>query len=361
MIHPGTPFQLSPHLHSLSWEEYKKLPLDQRLECFKKNGKLFNVLFAKQFEMHVLDHLYTLTNKIRMISKTHDGKKWLSGLLKSYKVMFYFRQPSTRTFLSFATAAQTLGLSLCDVRDTGISSEIKGESFEDTVRTFSSYFDLIIMRDPRERFVEKASFILNKTRRPISIINAGSGKDEHPTQALLDIFTLRRSFEKLGGMNGKTILFVGDLKRGRTVRSLSYLLTHFPGVRLLFIAPKPYSIEQDVKDILVQKGIHFSESEDFKKAIPKADAIYMTRLQSEHDRETTTAYDQEKYSFTYADLSHLKPTAFLLHPLPRRSEIDLRVDADPRAIYWRQVRNGMWTRAALIAYLFGVDTFIFDR
>ncbi len=348
---------------NLNWDAFKALPFESRIPYFKKENRLFNILFSKQFDINFLDTIYTLTNKVRLVSKTKDGKIWLSTLLKNYKAMFYFTQPSTRTFLSFATACQTLGITFCDVRNPQVSSEVKGESFEDTIRTFSSYFDLIIMRDLIEGNVEKASFVLNKTRRPISIINAGSGKDEHPTQSLLDIFTLRKSFEKIGGLENKTILMVGDLKRGRTIKSLCHLLSLFSNIKIIFSSPKKFKIENNIKKMLLDKKINFKETEKFESIIHQADAVYMTRLQNEYDthQKESKNYDEKKYSFQKKHLKTLKHTGVILHPLPRKTEIENNVDEDPRAMYWRQVRNGMWVRVALIAYLFKVDKFILEK
>jgi aspartate carbamoyltransferase catalytic subunit len=173
--------------------------------------------------------------------------KFLQDLLSEKRAMLYFAQPSTRTFLSFYAACQILGMQAAEVRDAHTSSEVKGESQEDSVRTFSSYFDMIIMRHPQGGFAERIAWMLSRTDRPVPVINAGSGKDQHPTQALLDIYTLQRSLEKRrGGLEGAKIAFVGDLLRGRTVRSLSLLLTHYPGVKQYFVAPEPLQIGTDI-------------------------------------------------------------------------------------------------------------------
>jgi aspartate carbamoyltransferase catalytic subunit len=239
------------------------------------------------------------------------------------------------------------------VRDTTTSSEIKGESPEDTVRTFSSYFDLIIMRHPVGGFAERIAWLLSNTDRPIPVINAGSGQDQHPTQALLDIYTLQRSFETRGGIPQKKIAFVGDLARGRTVRSLANLLTLYPGVKQYFVAPESLQIGADILENLHAAGASYELSEDFEKIIPEVDAIYMTRIQDEWDTaEESRLLDTTRFHFTARHLEILKPDAVLLHPLPRRKEIAIEADQDPRAVYWRQVRNGMWVRAALMLEIF---------
>lgn len=344
------------------WAQWTALPESEKVKYLTVDGRLYDVLFSQQFNRALLDHLYVLTNRIRLISKTREGADWLSTLLSTKKAMLYFIQPSTRTFLSFWSACAVLGVRVVDVRSTETSSEVKGESSDDTLRTFSSYFDLLITRHPEQGYAERASFILGKTRRPIPVINAGSGKDQHPTQALLDIFTLRRSFEPTGGLRDKTIMMVGDLRRGRTVRSLCYLLANFEDIRIVFCSPKAYAMGDDIKQFLTRHKVRWSETEAFEATIPEADAIYMTRLQDEHDiAGETHAYDVSRYSFRPEHLKILRPSAVIMHPLPRRTEVDEEVDRDPRAVYWRQVRNGMWTRVALIAHLFGVDRRILDK
>ncbi len=268
--------------------------------------------------------------------------------------MLYFMQPSTRTYLSFKTACQILGIQTSDVRDSSISSEVKGETAEDTIRTFSSYVDMIIMRHPGEGMAEKAAWVLEHSERPVPVLNAGSGKDQHPTQALLDIYTLRRSFENFGGLQGKTVLMAGDLMRGRTVRSLAQILTLFEGVKIIFSSPENFKMKQDVLNILRTQNVNFIETSEFKKYLPEADAIYMTRVQNEHD---TDSFKSEQsfpdFCLNFDDLPKLKEHCAIMHPLPRRQEIDPKIDNDPRAKYWRQERNGMWTRAALMVIIFG--------
>jgi len=276
--------------------------------------------------------------------------------------MLYFVQPSTRTFLSFYSACQILGIKCAEVRDTKTSSEVKGESEEDTVRTFSSYFDLIIMRHPTANFAEKIANILNSTERPVPVINAGSGKDQHPTQALLDIYTLKRSFSHRCGIDNIKIVFVGDLLRGRTIRSLAYLLSNYKGVKQYFVAPKQFQIGSDILEFLDKAGVSYEIRQEFHDILPEADAIYMTRLQDEWDDVDGTKenIDLGSYSFTEKDLQFLKADAVILHPLPRRQEIAVSVDADPRAHYWRQVRNGMWIRVALLAMTFNRESNILE-
>jgi aspartate carbamoyltransferase catalytic subunit len=249
-----------------------------------------------------------------------------------------------------------VGIDPAEVRDTTTSSEVKGESPEDTVRTFSSYFDAIIMRHPVGGFAERIAWMLSNTERPIPVINAGSGKDQHPTQALLDIYTLQRSFEEHGGIDGKKIAFVGDLARGRTVRSLASSLTLYKDVKQYFVAPPSLQIGDDILKQLDAVNVTYEVSNDFPSIIPEVDAIYMTRIQDEWDAaDESRSIDTTPFHFKAEHLKLLQPHAILMHPLPRRKEIDPEVDSDPRAIYWRQVRNGMWVRAALMLNIFERD------
>lgn len=340
-------------LKSISWEDFQKLNLAEKGPYFQREGRTYHALIAQQFTRPMLDRLCEMATRIRRIAKTRGGTLFLQDLLSEKRAMLYFAQPSTRTFLSFYAACQILGLQPAEVRDTTTSSELKGESAEDSVRTFSSYFDMIIMRHPVGGFAERIAWMLSNTERPVPVVNAGSGKDQHPTQALLDIYTLQRSFEKRGGIEGKKIAYVGDLARGRTVRSLAWLMTLYPGVKQYFCAPPSLQVGQDILDLLDQAHMEYEVTQDFDKIVPLVDAIYMTRIQDEWDTaHESRLVDTNRYHFTVDHLRLLKQDAVIMHPLPRRKEIETGVDSDPRAMYWRQVRNGMWIRAALILAIF---------
>lgn len=347
---PGT-------LTDVSWAEFEKLGPAEKASLMGSGNSLFHVLYAQQFDRARLDDLCELATQIRQIAKSKPGMDFLRQQLFHKTAMLYFGQPSTRTFLSFHSACQILGMKTVEVRDKSTSSELKGETLEDSVRTFSSFSDVIIMRHSEKGLAEKMAWTLSNTERPVPIINAGSGKDQHPTQALLDIYTLQRSFEKQGGIDNKTVVFVGDLARGRTVRSLAQLLTKYDNVKQVFAAPEKLQIGGDILDILKNCGVEYELTHDFKKIIPEADAIYMTRVQDEWDEESgaSSKIDVSGYAFAGSDLQALKPNSVIMHPLPRRAEIALDVDHDRRAVYWRQVRNGMWARVALLAHIFEVD------
>ncbi|MEL7450274.1 MAG: aspartate carbamoyltransferase [Pseudomonadota bacterium] len=323
---------------------------------------MFHVVNTDVFDRKVLDDLCRLTNVVRSVAKSREGARFLQETLPSKRAMLYFTQPSTRTFLSMNNACHILGIRTNEIRDPEVSSEVKGETFEDSIRTFSSYVDLIVMRTPEAGYAARAAALMDSIPRPVPIINAGSGKDQHPTQALLDIYTLERSFEDRGGIEGKTIGMMGDLRRGRTVRSLSRLLRHYRDVRIVYIAPAAYEMEPDIKAFLSEHDVPYTETSELHDCLPELDAIYVTRMQSEHDidGEASGGVDLAPFTIGTRELGMLADHAAVLHPLPRGPEIHPDVDADPRAMYWRQERNGMWMRVALIATLFGADAEIFD-
>lgn len=349
-------------LENIRWEELQQLSNEQRAPYFNNEHGEDHVLLAQQFGRARLDQIGNLTNVIRQVAKSREGALFLKGLLNTKRAMLYFTQPSSRTFLSFRSACQILGIENSEIRDTATSSEIKGESQEDSVRTFSSYCDLMIMRTPQPGFSERMAWVLAHSDRPIPVLNAGSGKDQHPTQAVLDVYTLQRSFEERGGVDGKRIVFVGDLLRGRTVRSLARLLMTYNDVEMVFVAPDELQIGEDIQAMLAESGISIEVDDEFEKYIPTADAIYMTRVQDEWDASEgrSGTVDISKFHFEVRHLDVMKSDAVLMHPFPRRHEIPIEVDHDRRAMYWRQMRNGMWVRTALIAGIFGLADSILD-
>ncbi len=325
--------------------------------------KFEHILKSSQFDRASLEYLFKLTEKIRKFNATKSGLLYLQSFLPHRRAMLFFSQPSTRTYLSFESACHILGMHTSEIRDPSTSSEKKGESIEDSLRTFSSYVDLIIMRTPEAGLCEKIATLLDQTPRSVPVINAGSGPDEHPTQALLDIYTLNRCFAAMDNIDNKTICMVGDLKRGRTVRSLANLLTNYQNVNIVFCSPDEFRISEDLRTQLNScKNVSIYETSDFNEAISSADAIYMQRIQDEYDN-THPTMDKDKitqYYLTYNHLKHLKSECKILHAMPRRAELDPRIDTDKRAEYWSQQRNGMWIRSALIAMLLDIDKHIFS-
>lgn len=315
---------------------------------------MFHVITTDIFDRPLLDDLCNLTTATRQIAQSAEGLRFLQQLLPVRRAMLYFTQPSTRTFLSMNNACHILGVRTSEIRNPDVSSEFKGETFEDSIHTFAAYVDLIIMRTPQPGYAARAASLMDAIDRPVPVINAGSGKDQHPTQALLDIYTLERNFEKTGGIEGKTIGMMGDLKRGRTVRSLCRLLRHYADVRLVFISAPGFEMEPDITQYLDDHGVSHEATDSLRDCLPSLDAIYVTRMQSEHDMSGESAnIDLTNYSIGPNQLPLMKKDAVILHPLPRGPEISPKIDKDPRAGYWRQERNGMWMRVALIASVLG--------
>jgi aspartate carbamoyltransferase catalytic subunit len=345
------------------YEDLSELPVREKLAHLSRNEKVYHVISAHQFDRSTIELLCHTATLLRKIARAPEGAEWMRTLLATKSAMLYFTQPSTRTYLSFVRACQYLGMGYAEVRDPRISSAMKGESDMDGVRTFSSYFDLIVMRHVESGFAERTAHMMNVIERGIPIISAGAGMDEHPTQALLDIYTLVRSFERRRrGIEGIHVAFVGDLRRGRTVRSLVTLLTRFPDVRMTFVSPDNLRIREDTRQQLERCRVDHAETADLPGVLPEVDAVYMTRIQDEYDdsAERASPVDYSPFHLTREGVDRMKPTAVIMHPFPRRAELDPAIDADPRAMYWRQERNGMWMRAALIAYLFNMESRVLD-
>ena len=334
-------------------------PITETLVLPTRGSGLFHVIDPRVFDRALLDELCDLATRVRTLAKSAVGARALRDLLPTRRAMLYFTQPSTRTFLSFNNACHILGMRTSEIRDPSTSSEVKGESFDDSIRTFSSYVDVIIMRTKEAGRAAQAAKLMDSIPRPVPVINAGSGSDQHPTQALLDIYTLARSFEARGGIDGKVIGMMGDLKRGRTVRSLCYLMRHYEGVRLVFIAPRQFAMEPDIKSYLDDHRISYVETTDLGAILPQLDALYVTRMQTEWDTAgESRAVDLKPFSVGTHELTLMKRDAFIMHPLPRGPEIDPLVDQDPRAMYWRQERNGMWMRVAVLIKIFGLERIV---
>ena len=338
-----------------TYEEYFSQAVEVRMRHYEKEGRLQHVMLSHQFSISLMEELFDIADHVKEMTRKPNGIEFLKSLLCHKKAMLYFTQPSTRTFLSFLTACQMVGMDTGEVRDPSLSSEYKGESQEDGVRVFSSYFDMIIMRDPKPGFCEYMAYLLDSTGRSIPIMNGGSGKDQHPTQALLDLYTMHRSFQKTGGIPKKRYAFVGDLLRGRAVRSSVTLLSQYKDVEMEFIAPSSFQIAADLEEYLLSQDVNIHKTDNLESVISNVDCIYMTRIQDEYDLSgESNLIDYSKYSLTPDNVSRMKKDSIILHPLPRRHEISPEVDADPRAMYWRQLRNGVYIRAALLLYVFNV-------
>lgn len=259
-----------------------------------------------------------------------------------------FFEPSTRTRLSFETAANRLGARIVGFSDTVNTSVTKGETLKDTIKMVSNYADLIVMRHPLDGSARYASEISN-----VPIINAGDGSNQHPTQTLLDLYSILKT---QGTLNNLKINVIGDLKYGRTVHSLLQAMSHF-NPTFKFISPDELRLPQEYREFLTSREIPFSESKHLSDNINNADIIYMTRVQKERFSDPIE-YEKIKnvYSLNLSMLEHCKPNMKILHPLPRVNEIAQDVDSSKHAYYFTQAQNGVFTRMAIIALLLGVTT-----
>lgn len=257
-----------------------------------------------------------------------------------------FFEPSTRTRLSFESAINRLGGRVIGFSDTANTSVSKGESFHDTICTISNYCDMIVMR----HFIEGAARYASEVAS-VPIVNAGDGSNQHPSQTLLDLYSIKKTQGRLDGIN---IMMVGDLKYGRTVHSLIQALSHF-GATFTFVAPKELELPNEYKVFLRENGMEFVETTDIMKHINQVDIVYMTRVQKERFSDLME-YEKVKnaYILTSDMLEGTKENMRILHPLPRVNEISRDVDSHPKAYYFQQTQNGVYTRMAIISYLLGV-------
>ena len=260
-----------------------------------------------------------------------------------------FFEPSTRTRLSFESAMLALGGSVLGFSSANSSSTAKGETVGDTIHTVSCYADIIAMRHPKEGAPFAASMVSD-----VPIINAGDGGHNHPTQTLTDLLTIHR--EK-GRLDNFTVGFCGDLKFGRTVHSLVNALSRYENINFVLISPTELKLPRYVKEeALKKKGIPYTQTTDLESVIPQLDILYMTRVQKERFfNEEDYLRLKDSYVLTPEKLVNAKSDLSILHPLPRDNEIAVAVDKDPRAAYWRQVKNGKFIRMALIMKLLGVE------
>jgi aspartate carbamoyltransferase catalytic subunit len=264
-------------------------------------------------------------------------------LLKGKVVASLFFEPSTRTRLSFETAISRLGGRIVGFADPDSSSATKGETLHDTIKMVSNYADLIVMRHPLEGAARYAAEVSS-----VPVINAGDGANQHPTQTLLDLYSILKTQKTLDNLN---IFMVGDLKYGRTVHSLLQAMSVFENPIFNFIAPKMLQMPEGYKLTLKEKGIKYFEHREFTDIISEADIIYMTRVQKERFSDPIE-YEKVKnvYILRHSMLENTKPNVKILHPLPRVNEIHTDVDKSEKAYYFEQARNGVFTREAIIAH-----------
>lgn len=274
-----------------------------------------------------------------------DWQDKIPKLLHNKILSCVFYEPSTRTRFSFESAMLKLGGQVISTENAGyFSSAIKGETLEDSIRIISGYSDMIVLRHYERGAAERAAKI-----SPIPIINAGDGDGEHPTQALLDFYTIKKEINRI---NNFKIAMVGDLLYGRTIHSLIYLLSLSHNVEVFLVAPKDLQLPKKYKSFLSSQKIKFSESSNLESVLSKIDVLYMTRIQKERFA-STRLYKLVKDSFVLNKklLSKLNKQAIVMHPLPRVNEISREVDNDKRAAYFRQAKNGLYVRMALLSSL----------
>jgi len=299
-------------------------------------SEIQHIIESQQFDRGFIDSLFA--------SADHLEKKPGSPL-KNKILATLFYEPSTRTRLSFESAMLRLGGSVITTENAReFSSAVKGETLEDSIRVVGNYADAIVLRHHEEGASLRAAAV-----SAVPIINAGDGAGQHPTQALLDLYTIKR---ELGKIDGITIAMVGDLKHGRTVRSLSYLLGKYSNISIIFVSPKQLSIGQDIKTYLNKHRIQYTETAELSVALKSADAIYQTRIQQERfqDRNEYLLY-KGCYVLDKKNTQTMKKSAIILHPLPRVDEIAREVDASTHAVYFRQVHYGLLIRMALLKYI----------
>lgn len=267
-------------------------------------------------------------------------------LLYGKVVASLFFEPSTRTRLSFESAINRLGARVIGFSEAANTSVSKGETLHDTITVISNYCDMIVMRHPIEGAARYASEVAR-----VPVVNAGDGANQHPSQTLLDLYSILKTQGRLDNIN---IMMVGDLKYGRTVHSLLEALSHFKAT-FTFVSPPELQMPTEYKMQLYERGISYYETSDVMERMEMADIIYMTRVQRERFSDIME-YERVKnaYILTNSMLEKTKPTMKILHPLPRVNEIATDVDDNPKAYYFDQTENGVYTRMAIMAYLFGV-------
>jgi aspartate carbamoyltransferase len=300
-----------------------------------------DIVSVRQFSREDLAYIFQVADEMRSIVRRVGA----TDLLKGSILANLFYEPSTRTSSSFQAAMQRLGGSVVPIVGVQYSSVSKGESLPDTIRTLECYVDVIVLRHPEVGASEVAARYAAKP-----IISAGDGIGEHPTQGLLDIYTI---LSELGTLDGLHVAMVGDLKNGRTVHSLARLLRLFD-TRLTFVAPEILRLPEEIKQEMLSAGRTVTETERVEDVIASADIIYVTRVQRERFADLRQ-YEAVKdyYEITPEVMARAKERMALMHPLPRMSEIRADVDDDPRAAYFRQMANGMYIRMALLAAVLG--------
>lgn len=298
-----------------------------------------HIVESQQFTVPKIMELFERTELMKKIVARGGTRDYENKIMSS---LFY--KPSTRTRFSFEAAMYRLGGKVLTTEQAmEFSSEISGESLEDTIKIISNYCDAIVLRHHEEGGAKRAAAISE-----VPIINAGDGSGgQHPTQALLDLYTISHECKTLDGLS---VAFIGALDHGRTVRSLAYLLSKFDRIKLYFIAPNELQIKNDILEHLDEKGVSYQLLNSTEDIIGKVDVVYQTRI--ERERLLDKQLDLTQYNIDIDVLKKMKYNSIIMHPLPRSVEISHAVDTDPRAAYFRQTENGLYVRMALLTMLF---------
>ncbi len=295
-----------------------------------------HLIDSQDLDRPTIEHLFARADELDKSPQQTLKDKIMASL---------FYEPSTRTRFSFESAMHRLGGSVITTENAKeFSSASKGETIEDTVKIMNFYADVIVLRHFEEGTAQKAAAVSD-----VPVINAGDGPGQHPTQALLDLYTIQK---ELGKVDGVSVALVGDLKHGRTIRSLSYLLGKYSNVTIYFVAPAALQVGQDIKDYLDKHSVIYHETEDLSSVLDTVDVVYQTRIQKER---FTSEDEYKKYKGVYqidlATVDAMKPSAIIMHPLPRVDEILVEVDDSPKAVYFKQAKYGVLVRMALLEHL----------
>jgi aspartate carbamoyltransferase catalytic subunit len=295
-----------------------------------------HVVESQQFTVPLLMELFDRTRQMEKIVARGGTLDYQNKILAT---LFY--EPSTRTRFSFEAAMHRLGGSVLSTEHArAFSSEMEGEQVEDSIRIIGGYSDVIVIRHNEEGGARRAAQV-----SPVPVINAGDGNGgQHPTQALLDLYTIYRERP----LNGLSVAFIGELDRGRTARSLAYLLAKFERVKIFFVAPPELQMKPDILDYLDRHGINYELESDIDRVVSQADVVYQTRIRPERISGPALL---KSFAIDSGVLQKLRPDAMILHPLPRTVELDKTVDEDPRALYFRQAKNGLYVRMAILTML----------
>ncbi len=307
-----------------------------------------HILRSQQFDRPALEKLFSATDELSALYETPAGKRDIRKLCEGKLLFAVFYEPSTRTRFSFCSAAQHLGMMTLQTENAKeFSSAIKGETLEDSINALCQYDpDIIVLRHHETGGADRAAAVVDRFDHNVSIINAGDGKGQHPTQALLDLYTIKR---ELGRIDDITVTVTGDLANGRTVKSLVYLLAKFKGVKFVFLSPENLKMEEGIIGHLREHEVPFREARNLEDALTDTDVAYWTRIQTERGSSNTTL----DLTLGVPQMKFMKEGSIVLHPLPRVNEIAKEVDGDKRAAYFRQVRNGMLIRMSLLRELCG--------